>query len=188
MKRPSSEIVIGIALLVASGIRSLVAPARVAAAFRDNWVFALKTVGLTFFAVGISVLIHVFVPGDFARRYLSGRQLRHWLGYLLYATALGIFTPGPVYAIYPIVLALKQKGVKNAILVSYITGQTIIGPARIPFEVGLFGLDFFAYRFLLAIPMGVIAGLLYMLLSTILPDKEGPATCSVDGSSRTTDL
>lgn len=188
MKRPSSEILIGIALLVAAGVLFLVSPHRVAAAFGDNWFLAIKTMGLTVLAVGISVAIHFLVPDDFAERYLSGRRLRHWLAYLLYATVLGILTPGPVYAIYPIVLALKQKGVKNTILVSYITGQTIIGPARIPFEVGLFGLDFFVYRFLLAVPMGVFAGLLYMLLSTILPDRGGRVTCSVDSSARTTDL
>lgn len=182
MKKPSSEILIGIALLVASAVLLIVSPERVLNAFCDSWFLAFKTLGLTVLAVGISVAIHFLVPEDFAERYLSRRELHRRMGYLVYATILGILTPGPVYAIYPIVLALRKKGVENPILVSYITGQTIIGPARIPFEVGLFGLDFFAYRLILAVPMGVLAGLFYVLLSTILPDKEGHVPRRVDGA------
>jgi uncharacterized membrane protein YraQ (UPF0718 family) len=174
-KRPSSEIFIGFILLVASGVLLVISPEKVLDAFRDSWPLAVKTFFLTILAVGISVVIHFLVPDDFAERYLSGKELRHLLIYLLYATVLGILTPGPVYAIYPIVLTLKKKGITNPILVSYITGQTIIGPARIPFEVGLFGLDFFLYRLALAVPMGVLAGLLYILFSKVLPDTSQDA-------------
>ena len=38
--------------------------------------------------------------------------------------------------------------------------QMIIGPARMPFEVGLFGLHFFAYRLALAAVIGPLAVLL----------------------------
>ena len=172
MKKLSSEILVGIALFVASLFLLAISHERVLNAFCDSWYLALKTIFLTILAVGISVVIHFLVPDDFAERYLSGSRLHHWLGYLLYATVLGILTPGPVYAIYPIVMVLKRKGVKNSILVSYITGQTIIGPARIPFEVGLFGLNFFLYRLMLAIPMGVLAGFLYMRLSRYWPDQK----------------
>jgi len=122
--------------------------------------------------MGISVAIHYAVPDDFAERYLARTGLRHQIRYLLIATILGIFTPGPVYAIYPIVLTLKKKGVENPILVSYITGQTIIGPARIPFEVGLFGPAFFGYRLALSVVMGMLAGLLYIWFSKLLPDNK----------------
>jgi uncharacterized membrane protein YraQ (UPF0718 family) len=172
MKKLPAEILIGILLFAVSIILLLLSPEKVLEAFTDNWSLILKTLGLTIVAVGISVLIHYIVPEDFAERYLARTEFRHRVWYLFFATILGILTPGPVYAIYPIVLALKKKGVENPILVSYITGQTIIGPARIPFEMGLFGLDFFLYRLALSIVMGTLAGILYILFSKILPDKE----------------
>ena len=170
MKKLPTEILIGILLLVASALSLVYDPERVLGALMENWTLILKTLGLTVAAVGVSVAINYAVPENFAERYLTRTKLRHQIRYLFIATILGILTPGPVYAIYPIVLALKKKGVENPILVSYITGQTIIGPARIPFEVGLFGLDFFLYRLALSILMGTLAGFLYILLSKVLPD------------------
>lgn len=168
----SSEFKIACLLLLASGVLAIIAPAKVAPAFVEGWALAVKTIGLTVFAVIISLALDAFVPEDFAERFLSKTGMHHWAFYLLSATVLGILTPGPVYAIYPIVRTLKRKGVKHAILVSYITGQTIIGPARIPFEVGFFGWDFFLYRTVLALFMGIAAGALYKWLSRYWPDKE----------------
>lgn len=172
MKKVPTEILIGILLFTVSVILLFISPDKVTKAFTDNWPLILKTLGLTLVAVVISVVIHYTVPEDFAEKYLARTEFRRQVWYLFIATILGILTPGPVYAIYPIVLALKKKGVENPILVSYITGQTIIGPARIPFEMGLFGLDFFLYRLVLSVVMGASAGILYIWFSKILPDKE----------------
>jgi len=143
----------------------------------ENKQIIIKTLYLTVLATLISTIIHFSLPANFAENRLKQNKIRH----LFFATILGILTPGPVYAIYPIVLVLKKKGIKNPLLVSYLTGQTIIGPARIPFELGFFGLKFFLYRILLSIFMGPLAGLLYIALSKILPDKEitvPPATAN----------
>lgn len=172
MKKLSSETLIGIVLLVAFGALTFISPERVWLGLKANAALAGKTLGLTVIAVAISVVIHYWVPPNLAERYLSKSELKHQLRYLFFATILGILTPGPVYAIYPIVLVLKKKGIRNPILVSYITGQTIIGPARIPFEVGLFGVEFFTFRLALSVVMGTLAGLLYILFSKILPDNE----------------
>jgi uncharacterized membrane protein YraQ (UPF0718 family) len=122
---------------------------------------------LTVGAIIISFLVERFVSTEFVAKHLAGSRKRH----LLYATILGILTPGPVYAIYPIVLSLKSKGLPNHIIVSYLTGQTIIGPARIPFEVGLLGPKFFFYRVVISIFVGALAGYLYLWFSKILPDR-----------------
>ena len=134
----------------------------------DNLDMIIQITYLTCLAVVISTVIHFLLPVDFVKEKLKDNKII----YLFYASVFGILTPGPVYAIYPILLVLKNKGIKNPILVSYITGQTIVGPARIPFEVGLFGLDFFLYRIALSLVMGPLAGLLYILLSKLIPDVE----------------
>ena len=134
----------------------------------DNSEIIIKIVYLTAIAMGISTVIHFVIPEDFAEKHLRDSKLTH----LFYATLLGVLTPGPVYAIYPIVIVLKKKGIKNPILVAFLTGQTIIGPARAPFEIGFFGLKFYLYRILLALIMGPIAALLFIFLSKFWPDKK----------------
>lgn len=168
MKKLSSEMRVGILLLLASGLLMVISPEKVGLVLRENIGISMKILALTIGAVVISVAIHYLVPQDFAEKHLPENKLR----YLFYATLLGILTPGPVYAIYPVVLALKRKGIQNPIIVSYITGQTIIGPARIPFEVGLFGIKFFAYRLMLSVIMGPLAGLLYSMISRRFPDNK----------------
>jgi len=167
LRRLPSEIRVGIFLLLATGVLAIISPEKVVESLSENVGMIVRILLLSIVAVFISVAIHRLVPEDFAERHLQGNKFR----YLVYAALLGILTPGPVYAIYPVVLALKNKGVRNPILVSYITGQTIIGPARVPLEVGFFGIDFFAYRVVLAVLIGPLAGLLYILFSKWLPDK-----------------
>ena len=166
MIRVSSEIRIGIALIVLSIILFAISPEKVYGALQENLGLICTTLFLTVIAVVIAVVIHYAIPPDFIRDRLTQNKIR----YLFYATVLGIITPGPVYAVYPIVFAMKMKGIKNPILVSYITGQTLLGPARIPFEIGLFGVDFFLYRLALAVVMGPLAGILYGVLSKRFPD------------------
>ena len=134
----------------------------------SNQEIIIKILYLTGVAIAISTAIHFLIPEDLAEKHLKNNKLI----YLFYATLLGVFTPGPVYAIYPIVLELRRKGVGNAILVAYLTGQTIIGPARAPFEIGFFGLKFYIYRILLALLMGPLAGILFIAFSKFWPDRK----------------
>ena len=164
----SREIRVGILLLLASFLLMVISPEKFVLALREYTDIGILILLATVVAVMISVAIHYLVPPDFAEKHLSKNKKR----YLLYATLLGILTPGPVYAIYPIVFSLKNKGIQNHIIVSYITGQTIIGPARAPFEIGLLGLNFFLYRVMLAVVMGTLAGFLYILFSRRFPDSK----------------
>ena len=168
MRKLPLEIRAGIFLSLASILLMIISPERVALTLMENVNLIIQILFFTLIAVTISVAIHYLVPIDFAEKYISENKLR----YLFYAALLGILTPGPVYAIYPIVFSLKKKGVQNHIIVSYITGQTIIGPARAPLEIGLLGINFFVYRIMLAILMGTLAGFLYFLLSKRFPDNK----------------
>ncbi|KAA3663375.1 MAG: hypothetical protein DWQ10_00290 [Calditrichaeota bacterium] len=167
-KQRSLEVKIGFSLIAISFLLSFLGKKNLWEIIQTNSPLILKILFLTMIAVAISTAVHFLIPEDFFKKYLRKNKLI----YLFTATILGILTPGPVYAIYPIVVLLKKEGINNAILVSYITGQTIVGPARIPFEVGLFGLDFFMYRVVLSIGMGVMAGILYSALSKVFPDEK----------------
>ena len=160
------EFAIGLLLLLVSGILFALSPEKVSAEFRQHAALILRIALTAVVAVAISTAVHLFVPRDFIQRSLSRRS-----GLLLFlAPLLGILTPGPVYAIYPIILVLKKKGVRMHVLVAYLTGQALIGPARIPFELGLLGGRFLLFRILISVFLGVLAGLLYAGLSKILTD------------------
>lgn len=167
MRRLPYDIRIAIFLLVGSAVLTLISPEKVARSLSENVGMIVGILLLSIAAVLVSVGIHYLIAPAFVERHLQGNKLR----YLVYATLLGIVTPGPVYALYPVMLALRKKGVQNPVLVSFITGQTLIGPARAPLEIGLFGVTFFAYRLALAVVIGPLAGLLYILLSKWLPDR-----------------
>ena len=153
----------GILVLLVSAVLVCISPAAVAAKLRDNIGVNLQVLLYTVLAVVISTAVHFLVPDDFAQKHLTKNRFR----YLLYATVLGVITPGPVYAMYPIVFSLKKKGIQNHILVSYITGQTMVGPARISLEIGLLGFNFFIWRVILSLFMGTLAGFLYYLISGV---------------------
>jgi len=151
----------GLLVLLVSTVLVCISPAAVFAKLRDNMGVNLQVLLYTVLAVIISTAVHLFVPEDFAQKHLTKNRFR----YLLYATVLGVMTPGPVYAMYPIVFSLKKKGIQDHILVSYITGQTMIGPARISLEIGLLGFNFFIWRVIISLFMGTLAGSLYYLIS-----------------------
>jgi uncharacterized membrane protein YraQ (UPF0718 family) len=167
-KKLSRDIRVAIILLLIVSILAIIFPQKIVLVLKKNVAITIKIMYLTIIAIVISTVIHYLIPTDFVEKRLSQNKLR----YLFYATLLGILTPGPVYAIYPIVVVLKKKKVQNPIIVSYITGQTIIGPARVPLEVGLLGFDFFIYRIVFSLIMGPLAGLLYIFFSKIFPDNK----------------
>jgi uncharacterized membrane protein YraQ (UPF0718 family) len=159
--RISLQVRMGIIVLLASAVLVCIRPAGVIAKLKANMGVNLQVLLYTVLAVVISTAVHFLVPEDFAQKHLKENKSR----YLLYATVLGIMTPGPVYAMYPIVFSLKSKGIQDHILVSYITGQTMIGPARISLEIGLLGFNFFIWRVALSLFMGTFAGFLFYLIS-----------------------
>jgi len=170
MKKPSLELVVGICLFVVSGILFIISPQRIWCALADNLNLILWVLFLGLIVAIVATTANHLIPVQFAQRHLTQNKL----SYLFLAGLFGVLTPGPIYAIYPIILILKKKGIHNSILVSYITGQTIIGPARIPLEVGLLGPKFFGYRLALALVFSPLAGVLYTLLSHPFPDRINP--------------
>jgi uncharacterized membrane protein YraQ (UPF0718 family) len=76
------------------------------------------------------------------------------------ASVLGIATPGPVYAMFPLTGKLKKKGIRPSILVAFLTGQTSIGPIRLMLETGIFGFAFITARIIAAVLVSIISGFL----------------------------
>lgn len=86
-------------------------------------------------------------------------EKRGLLSGLFIITCIGVATPGPIFAIFPILVVFVRKGVNAHYIFAYSTGQTLMGPLRIPLELYYLGWGFFIFRVISSILLGVFAGL-----------------------------
>ena len=62
---------------------------------------------------------------------------------------------------FPLVLALKAAGANTPALITYLTSWSLLGVHRIVmWEIPLFGTEFAVVRFLVSLPMPILAGLI----------------------------
>ncbi len=83
---------------------------------------------------------------------------------IIKASVLGIATPGPMVTFLPFLKTLKEKGVQISIIAAFITGQTLVGPGRIFFEISYFGVEFFIYKLIISFFIAIAIGTCFMLL------------------------
>lgn len=80
------------------------------------------------------------------------------LGYLFFII-FGIVSAGPIYMWYPLLADLKEKGVKNSLIVTFLYNRAVKLPL-IPIMIYYFGLKFVIILSLLMVIFSVINGLL----------------------------
>ena len=125
----------------------------------------IETLPIFIVASFLAGWVDAWVDRDLITRFLAGRNL---LVGLIIVTCVGIITPGPIYSIFPIVYVLKKKGVDSHYLIAFMTGQTLMGPLRIPLELHYLGLNFFIFRLISSVVLGIFAGLCAYPLSARL--------------------
>lgn len=132
------------------------APERTGEAIQFSVDNLLETIPIFIVASLLAGWVDAFVDKDIVARLFEERNL---FTSLIVITCLGIATPGPIYSIFPIVWVLRKKGIGSHYLIAYLTGQTLMGPMRIPLELHYLGWTFFAFRMGSTILLGVFAGL-----------------------------
>jgi uncharacterized membrane protein YraQ (UPF0718 family) len=125
----------------------------------------IETLPIFIVASFLAGWVDAWIDRDLVTRFLTGRNL---LVGLIIVTCVGIITPGPIYSIFPIVYVLKKKGVDSHYLIAFMTGQTLMGPLRIPLELHYLGLNFFIFRLISSVVLGIFAGLCAYPLSARL--------------------
>ena len=89
---------------------------------------------------------------------------------LIFATLAGVITPGGPFTSFPIVFALWVAGADIGALVAYIAAWSLIGVYRLViWEIPMMGLDLSILRFLVSIPLPLIAGLAARRLVQLIP-------------------
>ena len=121
-------------------------------------------------ALLIAASIQVLLPREKVARWLGDRA---GLRGILLATGAGMVTPGGPMTSFPVVNALHEAGTGRRALVAYLTSWSTQGFQRIlMWELPLMGFEFASFRFLVSLPLPIIAG----LISRYVPiDTEPPA-------------
>lgn len=108
--------------------------------------------------------VHALLPHDRVARWLGPGS-----GYRGYAIAMlgGVVTPAGPFAVFPILLALRQAGVGFPACVVYVTSWATMGAQRIViWELPFLGFDFVGLRLLASLPLPILAGLLARAVAT----------------------
>ena len=131
-------------------------PDRVGSAIDFSVDNLIETIPIFIVASLLAGWVDAWVDKDIVTRFFHERNL---LRSLVVISILGILTPGPIYSIFPIVWVLRKKGIGSHYLIAYMTGQTLMGPMRVPLELHYLGVTFFLFRVISSVLMGVFAGL-----------------------------
>jgi len=116
----------------------------------------------------LPVLIIAIVASQVIKVYLHEKKIKKSFKEneknIAKASAIGIASPGPLIAYLPLLDKLKKKGLPISILVAFITGQTLIGPARLFLETAYFGFEFFFWHLVLSFFIAISIATAFMFL------------------------
>ncbi|MCG6122624.1 MAG: permease [Microvirga sp.] len=129
------------------------------------WSAALGSLALLAFLA--PQVLAGLVIGGFMQQLLPREAVARRLGGqsgfrgLVLACALGLVTPGGPFTSFPLVYALYVAGADIGALVAYVTAWSLVGVHRvIIFETPFLGLDLSLLRFLVSLPLPILAGFL----------------------------
>jgi uncharacterized membrane protein YraQ (UPF0718 family) len=156
-RRPRRAWLFPLAVLAAYGVLWGSSPDRIGRAFLAS-AHVLRQVSLPLLlAFVMMLLLNRFVTPAHATRFLGRRA--GVLGLLL-SSAAGVVSMGPVYAWYPFLASLREKGASDFHLANFL-GQRAVKPVLLPLMIAYFG-----WRFSLVFT--VVSGLSAVLAAAVV--------------------
>jgi uncharacterized membrane protein YraQ (UPF0718 family) len=119
----------------------------------------IKILPVIIIAIIASQVIKLYLHKDKIKKVFKENKKN-----IIKASAIGMITPGPLVGFLPLLNTLKEKGIQISIIATFITGQTLIGPGRIFFEINYFGITFFIYKLIISFFIAIAIGVCFMLL------------------------
>jgi len=124
-------------------------------ALMQSLSLCLRILPLVFFGIVISAYLQVLLH---QQQWRHMRDITGSRRYFLAITA-GILTPGGPFAAVPVIASLLSAGVQFEICVTYFSAWSLLGIHRmIVWESGILGWSFSISRFLICLPLPLIAG------------------------------
>ncbi len=115
--------------------------------------------------------VWVLLPRERMSAFLQRNQGKRGLFIAAFA---GAITPGGPASAFPFLAILAGTGADRGILVSYITSWALIGMQRIiVWDIPFMGIEFSALRFLVGLPLPILAGLVARRLPFSVSLEEG---------------
>lgn len=118
------------------------------------WSVMLALAPWLLIGAGVSGLIHVFLPGDFIRRHLTGR------GSIAKAVALGVPLPLCSCGVIPAGLGLKKDGASDGAAVGFLISTPQTGVDSVLVAAAFLGWPFALFKIAAAAITGMVGGLL----------------------------
>lgn len=122
----------------------------------------LELVGNTLPRVAAAQFVAGFVWAMLPRdRFSQLAGANHGLRGLVIATAAGIITPGGPTSAYSLLAIAAGAGADRGILITYITSWALLAVQRIiVWDLPFMGAEFSAVRFLVCLPLPILAGMI----------------------------
>ncbi len=123
----------------------------------ENFIDILPVVII---AIIVSQIISVYLPRKKIKAIFVENEKN-----IVEASAVGVATPGPILAYLPLLRDLNKKGMPLSIIAAFITGQTLIGPARFFIEADYFSVRFFVVRAIISLLIAICIGTCFRFIS-----------------------
>jgi uncharacterized membrane protein YraQ (UPF0718 family) len=146
------------ALLAGLACYLILGPDAFAEALADDVRMVISTLPRIVLALAVAGLVWMMLPRERLTRLIGGKS---GLRGLLVATAAGVVTPGGPASAYPFLAVLAGSGADRGALVAFIVSWSMLGMQRIlVWDVPFMGADFSLLRFVVSLPLPVLAGLI----------------------------
>lgn len=132
--------------------------------FPDKAYVAMRSSGKIFLNLGVPLIL-VFALMAAVNLFLEPARITRFLGKdaglkgVVFSAAAGIISTGPIYAWYPLLRELREKGARNSLLVIFL-GNRAVKPLLIPVMITYFGWAYVLVLTLFTITGSVAAGYL----------------------------
>ncbi len=104
--------------------------------------------------IGLTALMNYYVkPKTLVNHMGKGSGIKGWI----IATASGIISTGPIYMWYPLLSELKNHGVRNALIASFLYNRAVKIPL-LPLLVFYFGVKYAMVLTIVTVSLSIIAG------------------------------
>jgi uncharacterized membrane protein YraQ (UPF0718 family) len=120
----------------------------------------------------IGALVRLLIPREVIVRWVGEGS---GLAGLAIAAAVGAIFPGGPFTIFPLAVVFMVSGADRGSAVAFVTGWLLLGVNRaIIWELPFLGADMVALRFLISLPMPILAGLIARGADRLLPERRQP--------------
>lgn len=148
---------VAFAIVSAAACYVVIGPGAFDEAVANDIAMVTKTIPRIVAAMIVAGMIWVMLPRDRLTRMIGSES---GLRGLVVSAAAGVVTPGGPSAAFSLLAVLGGAGADRGALVAYITSWSMLGVQRIiVWDVPMMGAEFSLTRFLVSLPLPILAGL-----------------------------